>query len=255
MNRLKAAGFAGALVVSAIVGGTLMSVVTAHSGSPSGVSSSGLLADDPSTGALCQTFLNEFAKSLGVNESALLPAAKAAAKATVDKAVSDGDLTKAQGDAIKSRIDSFDGNSCALLGGRWRAAVRHGVKVDIGKDMLDAAAGALHLSSNDLMAKLRGGQTLKQVAQAQNVDYATVSKAVHDAAKTDLDKLVAGGTLTQDRENKILDRLDKALANGRLGIASAFPALRPGLRGRGPFNNPFGGASPDASPATTSSSS
>jgi uncharacterized protein YidB (DUF937 family) len=251
MNRMKAAGFAAALVVSAIVGGTLMSVVTANSGNPSSSSSAGLLTDDSATGAYCQTFLDALAKNLGVDESALVPAGKEAAKATVDKAVANGDLTKEQGDKLKSRIDSFDGTGCGLLGARWRAAIRHGVKVDIGKDMVGAAAGALHLTSDQLVAKLKGGQSLKQIAQAQNVDYATVSKAVHDAAKADLDKLVADGKLNQDREKLILDRLDKALANGRLGIASAFPALR----GHGPLSPPSGAASPAAAPGTNSSSS
>ena len=251
MNRMKAAGFAAALVVSAIVGGTLMSVVTANSGNPSSSSSAGSLTNDSAVGAYCQTFLDALAKNLGVDESALVPAGKAAAKATVDKAVANGDLTKEQGDKIKSRIDSFDGTGCGLLGARWRAAIRHGVKVDIGKDMVGAAAGALHLTSDQLVAKLKAGQSLKQIAQAQNVDYVTVSKAVHDAAKTDLDKLVADGKLNQDREKLILDRLDKALANGRLGIASAFPALR----GKGPFAPPSGAASPAAGSGTNSSSS
>jgi uncharacterized protein YidB (DUF937 family) len=251
MNRSKVAGFAAALVLSAIVGGTLMSVVTASSRNPSASGSASVLARDSSAGAYCQTFLDQFAKNLGVDGSALLPAAKNAAKAAVDKAVSDGDLTQSQGNAIKSRIESFDGKGCALLGAKWRAAVRHAVKLDIGKDMVGAAAGALHLSSDQLVAKLRGGQTLKQVAQAQNVDYATVSKAVHDAAKADLDQLVTDGKLTQERETQILDRLDKALANGRLGIASAFPVLR----GHGPLRNPFGGASPASSTDGASSSS
>jgi uncharacterized protein YidB (DUF937 family) len=250
MNRLKTAGFAAALVASAIIGGTLMSVVAANSGkSPAATGDSGLLATDSSTGTYCQTFLDQFAKNLGVSESALLPAAKSAAKAAVEKAVADGDLTKEQGDAMKSRIDSFDGNGCALLGARWRGAVRHAIKVDIGKDMVQAAAGALKLTSDQLVSKLKGGQTLKQVAQAQNVDYTTVSKAVHDAAKADLDKLVADGKLTQDREKLILDRLDQALANGRLGIGAAFP----GLRDRGPWAHP-GGASPDAASGASSSS-
>ena len=97
MKRLKALGIAGALVASAIVGGTLMSTVFANPGTPAATGSEGSLAVDSQPGAYCQTFLDEFAKQLGVDKAALVPAAKAAADAAIDKAVASGDLPKAIG--------------------------------------------------------------------------------------------------------------------------------------------------------------
>src|SRR5438067_559151 len=79
-----------------------------------------------------------------------------------------------------------------------------------------AAASSLHLSVDQLKTRLKGGESLKQIAKDQNVDYATVTTAIKSAAKTDLDKVVKAGTISEDRENAILDRIDKALQNGRL---------------------------------------
>ena len=76
MKRLKILGFASALVAAAVVGGTLMSTVLANPGTaPStATGNGGGLAVDAKAGQYCQTFLDEFAKQLGVNESALVPA-------------------------------------------------------------------------------------------------------------------------------------------------------------------------------------
>jgi polyhydroxyalkanoate synthesis regulator phasin len=231
MNRLKILAIAAAMVASAVIGGTLISVVAAHPSSPA--TSDDPAAVDSQAGAYCQTFLNEFAKQLGVDESALAPAAKAAADAVIDKAVADGKLTKEMADQLKQRIADADGKGCAFLGARWGNFLRHEVKAGIGKDLFQAAADALHLSTDQLKTKLMSGASLKQIAKDQNVDYGAFTTAVHNAAKADLDKLVSAGTITQDRENSILDRLDQALKDGRLGNGHF------GFEGR-PFR-PFGG--------------
>jgi len=218
MKRLKILGFAGALVVSAIVGGTLMSTVLANPGTaPStATGNGGGLAVDAQAGQYCQTFLDEFAKQLGVDESALVPAAKAAADAAIDKAVANGDLPKAIGDAMKKRIANANGDGCGLFAARFRHLFKNTLKAGIGMDLGQAAASSLHLSVDQLKSKLNSGESLKDIAKDQNVDYATVTAAIESAAKTDLDKLVKAGTITQERENTILDRLDQALKNGKL---------------------------------------
>ena len=250
MRSLKILGLVGALLASALVGGTLMSVVMAHPAAPT-TSGNAPSAVDSDTGAYCQTFLDEFAKQLGVDESALAPAAKAAAGAAVDKAVSDGKISKEVGDQIKQRIASANGNVCALLGAKWRGLIEHGVKAGVGLDLFKAAADALHLSADDLKAKLQDGKSLKQIAQDQNIDYATVTTAIHNAVKADLDKLVAAGHLSQDRENAILDRLDQALKDGKLANGHF------GFHGFGPWKGFIRGpqtpAVPGASPSGSSS--
>jgi hypothetical protein len=51
------------------------------------------------------------------------------------------------------------------------------------------------------------------VATAQDKDYASVTKAIHDAVKTMLDAAVTNG-LDQARADEILSKLDAALASG-----------------------------------------
>jgi hypothetical protein len=76
-----------------------------------------------------------------------------------------------------------------------------------------------------LGGRLRGGETLKDVATAKGVPYATVSAAVVAAVKSDLDAAVAAGTIKQAREDRILARLQANLADGRLrGPRPAAPA-------------------------------
>ena len=257
MRNLKILGIAAAMVASAVIGGTLISVVAA-SGQPAASQASGAdptSTSDPTTtnataaqpGVYCKTFLDEFAKQLGVDESALLPAAKAAADAAIDKAVANGAISQAIANQLKQRIANANGNMCGLIGARLGGLLKRAAAVDIVSDMAKAAADSLHLSVADLRTKLRGGESLKQIAADQKVDYATVTAAIHDAAKSDLDKLVAAGTLTAGRETAILARIDQALQNGRLGVGKvAGPsAVRPF---RFPFLRPFG-AAPSASPA------
>lgn len=233
MKNLKILGIAGAMVASAMVGGALISTVAA---SPSGSTSStgGTTLADASPGAYCQTFLDAFAANLGVDVSALTPAAKDAAKATVDQAVANGDLSQAVGDAIKQRIDNAAGDGCAWLGTHWRAAIHNAVQHGIGADMLQAAADTLNMTPAELRSQIVSGESLKKIAQTQGVSYDTLTAAIHDAAKADLDKLVSAGQMTTDRENQILDRIDRALTDGKLFNGNGPLGHRANGNGNGP---------------------
>jgi hypothetical protein len=215
MKSLKILGFSGALVGAAVVGGTLIGIVSA---APAGTSTPApaMLAKDSQPGQYCQAFLDAFAKNLGVDESALAPAAKSAAGTAIDKAVANGDLPKDVGDKIKDRIAKADGDGCGILGARWRSALRHYARGEVRQDMVQAAASTLKLTPDQLREKLKAGDSLKQIAQDQGVAFDTVTAAIVAAAKIDLDKIVAAGKMTADRERMILDNLAKALQTGKL---------------------------------------
>ena len=232
MSRLRLAGFAGLLVVAALVGGTIIGSVAAAT-APSTVSSSPAALAAPSAtdaasgaaaAAACAAFQKAFAANLGVDESALVPAAKQAADATIDAAVTAGTITSAKGDRLKARVDAADGQGCALLAGRVArigaraAGAGPGVKaaLGVGKDGLTAAAKALGMTPAELGARLRGGETLKDVAASKSVAYDTVSAAVVAAIKSDLDAAVAAGTIKQARADRVLARFQANLAAGRL---------------------------------------
>jgi hypothetical protein len=66
-----------------------------------------------------------------------------------------------------------------------------GPSLGAGKDVLDAAAKALKLSTTDLLQKVSDGKTtIADVAKQQNVDVQTVIDAMTAVAKDDISKLV-----------------------------------------------------------------
>ncbi len=66
-----------------------------------------------------------------------------------------------------------------------------GPSLGAGKDVLDAAAKALKLSTTDLLQKLSDGKTtIADIAKQQNVDVQTVIDAMTTVAKDDISKLV-----------------------------------------------------------------
>jgi hypothetical protein len=220
VKNIKTLGIAGGLVAAALVGGTLISAALAAPSTPNASASPADLAG----GAYCETWQKAFADKLGVSVAALLPAAKAASIAAIDAAVAAGDLTEERATALKDKINAADGaNACRFFGHPF-AGGGHGPTAHFGGPLLSVAAEALGIDPGELMQALRSGDSLKDVATAQGKDYATVTKAIHDAAKTRLDAAVADG-LDQARADEILSKLDAALASGD------FPQIHPGHGG------------------------
>jgi ribosomal protein S20 len=224
MSKLRLAGLAGLLVAAALVGGTIIGSVAAATAPR--ILPTTVAAAAPSAGApgattkiaeYCADFRRAFAANLGVDESALAPAAKAAAISTIDAAVASGEMTKPVGDRLKARVEAAAGDGCALLAGRI-AAVRGAVGGGLGvaKDGLTAAATALKMTPAELGAKVRAGASLKDLATVAGVPYATVTAAIIGAVKSDLDAAVAAGTIKQARADRLLQRLEGNLAAGRL---------------------------------------
>ncbi len=235
MSRLRITGLAGLLVVSALVGGTIISSVAAATtqrtaapaadrpaaiAEPAAAAPETVAAEAP--GEYCAAFRKAFAANLGVDESALAPAAKKAAIATIDQAVKDGKMKQAAADRLKARIDKADADGCKLLAGR---IAKVGAAVGAVKDAVTAAADALDMTPAELGAQLKAGKSLKDVATVKGVPYEVVSAAVLKSVKADLDAAVAAGTIRQPRADRILERVTKNLADGRLrNAAPAAPA-------------------------------
>ncbi len=165
-------------------------------------------------------------KDLAGLEQAILDAAKA----DLDKAVADKQLTQSQADDIlanlKSHIDNIANGSLRFRG----PGERHGLHVAGRPFGADAAAAAkyLGLSQADLRAKLRGGDSLADVAKAQGKDVGGLQDAIVAAQKAALDKAVAAKKLTQSEADDILSGLKAHVGD----LVNAKPGDRPQLRGR-----------------------
>lgn len=221
MSRFRILGFSGALVAAALIGGTIMSAVAAappRATSPDAAAGPTELATVADPGKYCLTFRRAFAANLGVDEADLGPAAKKAAITTIDDAVAAGDISKAVGDRLKARVEAAEGDGC-----RWFAAhlKRIAGAVHVIRDGVTAAAEVLDMTPAELRTELRSGKTLKEIATAEGVNYDTLTAAVIAAVKADLDAAVKAGTITQARADRILDRLERNLADGRFRPAKA----------------------------------
>ena len=125
MPSLRTAGLAGLLVAAALVGGTIIGSVAAATAPPAShalpapaAAASAAPDRTAKVAEYCAAFRKAFAADLGVDESALAPAAKKAAIATIDAAVAAGDMPQAAGDRLKARIEAADADGCPLLAGR-----------------------------------------------------------------------------------------------------------------------------------------
>jgi len=80
--------------------------------------------------------------------------------------VQQGCLTQAQADALKARLAA--GDPGALWSGRGGGSKGRRSLGGVQQAMLEAAAQALNLSVSEFRSQLRSGQTLAQLAQANN---------------------------------------------------------------------------------------
>jgi hypothetical protein len=159
-------------------------------------------------------FLSTLAAELGVEADALVPAARTAAGATISAMVEAGDVPADVGERMIDRIESATGDGCAVLGMRFAHGLRAAGVADWLRDSADAAADALGIDVSDLRQRMRAGESLEAIAEAEGVSYATVSAAVLAATEADLDAAVEAGRMTQAWADRVLERVSDWLAGG-----------------------------------------
>jgi polyhydroxyalkanoate synthesis regulator phasin len=95
------------------------------------------------------------------------------------------------------------------------------------QEWAQAVASAVGTSPDQLKSDLQAGQTLAQIGQAIGKSRQDVIDGLTAAAKARLDQAVSKGTITQDQENQVLQRV-----TDRLGtvVDQAHPHVRAGLR-------------------------
>lgn len=153
-----------------------------------------------------QSILEDAAKRLNVSPEDLRSALGAAEDAQLDRAVKEGRLTRAQADELKARRR----DSGRVLGLGHHGPGRHGGLFHHGPGrVLGAAADALGISERRLLAQLRDGRSLADVAKARGKDLAEVKAAITTAVREDLEAAVKAGRLTDAQRDRILQELDE----------------------------------------------
>jgi hypothetical protein len=173
-------------------------------------------------------FLDDVAKRLGTTRAKLEAALKGAAIDRVDAAVAAGRLTKAQGDAIKQRIQSGKGPGLGLEVGRpGPRGFGFGFRLGFGPGRsLDTAAQYLGLTDKQLRTQLRSGKSLAQIAKSQGKSLSGLESAIRSAVKARLDKMVQNKRMTAAQENQFLQQFDKSLPSLVNGSLPAGPRFR-----------------------------
>ncbi len=171
-------------------------------------------SQDSSPSSESKAVIDDAAKQLGIPSSKLSDALKQALSDRVDAAVAAGRVTKAEGDALKARIQS---NDFPLFGGPHRGFGHFGF---IGR--LESAAGYIGITEAQLRTELESGKSLAQVAKAHGKSVDGLIDALVAAAKDKLDNAVSAGHLTKAQETEMLsvlkDRITSAVNNtGGLG--------------------------------------
>lgn len=233
MRLTKTLGAAGALLLSALVGGTLIGSALATDESTDG--------ETTTTTEYCDVFMEALASELDATREELASAGKAAANAAIDAALEAGDITEERATALRERIDAADGTGCAWFGHGFARGFEHGVaRGFLGGDVFEAAAAALGIESSELIDRLESAETLEALAAEEGVAYDDVKASVLAAVQADLDAAVAEG-LDQSRADAVVERLTTWLDEG--GQLGGFGPRHFGP-GRGEWG-PWGGPGPD----------
>jgi hypothetical protein len=186
--------------------------------------------------------LRDAAQRLNVSPDELRSALEGAFGDQLDQAVKDGNLTQQQADRIEQdvRQHGLPLGGPGPLGGPDGHV---GVFVHGGPPGLDAAADYLGLTSAQLGRQLMSGESLADVARAQGKSVDGLEQAIVTAARSDLDKAVADGKLTDAQRDELLQRLQQHVDDLVAGRLPDPPRFRREWRG-----GPGGPAGPGMPP-------
>jgi hypothetical protein len=200
VGRRKRTVAAGAAALLAIAGGGA-AVAATSGGSPQQDS---------------QAVVDDAAGQLGVSSAQLSNALKQALENRVDEEVAAGRLTKAQGEELKTRIQSGEVPLIGIgPGGRHHGGPRAG---------LDAAASYLGLTDAQLRSSLRSGKTLAAIAEADGKSVDGLVAAMVAQARQHIAADVAAGRLTKAQQQDILSNLEQRITDLVNGTMPTPPA-------------------------------
>ena len=104
---------------------------------------------------------------------------------------------------------------------------------------LEAAAKVLNMTTDELTAALKSGQTLEQIAEDAGVDFEDVQAAIQAVRETEMRERIAqaveDGTITQEHADWLLEGLDKGFLGGPGGFGFGHGPKGPG-NGQPPVN-------------------
>jgi hypothetical protein len=182
-----------------------------------------------------EAFFDSLAEHLGISNKELEDAAKAAATDQVDAALEEGRITDEEADRLKERIQQ--GDAPFLFGPPvfGRPHLHRGAALGM---KFDAAAEFLGLTNAELRERLDEGQSLAEIARAEDKSVDGLKQALVEDAEQELNEAVEDGDLTRERADEMLERLRERIDDV---VERGFAGPGPGHFGvppEGTFNPP-----------------
>ncbi len=84
---------------------------------------------------------------------------------------------------------------------------------DLAREEFKLAAETIGIPAKELRQDVKGGQSISEVAEAHGVSTQTVVDAVVNDLSAKLDKAVTDGKITQERADKVKERLPQRITN------------------------------------------
>lgn len=196
-------------------------------------------------------FVARLAEKLGISQEELQDAIDETGLEIVDEAVTEGNLTEEQGDRIRDRVESGDG---LLPFGGFGKGFGKGFAVGLGVGhlaaSLDDLADFMGIATEELRDAMAEGQSLAEVAAAQNVSEDDLKAFLLSQCEERLAEAVESGRITQERADEMLAAAPERIEQM---INQEGPLCPRGGRGHwgGGFGAPFGApAEPEAEDTT-----
>jgi hypothetical protein len=170
-------------------------------------SAQGAILDKATPAAICDSFLTHLTTDLGkgLKKVDVNAAIQKAIGETLADEVKNGDITKAQADAMKAKLASQP--TCALAAiGKTDGRGDHGRSGAYKQLVFSAEAAALNISEDKLKSELAAGKTVSQLAPAGTTE-AQFRALLITKLTPKLDKAIADKQMTADQKTEILKRL------------------------------------------------
>ena len=175
----------------------------------------------------------DVAKAKNIDLDVVIAKLTAAFKAHLDEEVKSGEHTQAEADAklaeFKTRVTTMVNTAGLPMHGGKGGHGGHGP----AKFATAKLATTLKLTETELQTQLQSGKTLKQIADAQNVDIADVKATLTVDFKAHLDEEVKSGEHTQAEADAKLAEFKTRLDDMVNGVRPAGGAEGHGPGGRG----------------------
>jgi hypothetical protein len=198
INRMKRTALAGAITAGLLGGGAAGILLT--SGGVSGAQETTTTIEQPAPGQ--------------DSERPDRPDPSARLGEVLAPLVEDGTINQAQADAVIAALIE-----AGPRGGGGHGRPHDGPHGGGLRRGLDAAAGALGISAEELLTALRDGSTIAQVAEERGVEVQTVIDAMVAELESHLAEEVASGEHTQEQADEMLQRATERITdlvnNGR----------------------------------------